>query len=134
MSYCLSYEQRFFTRIPPSLSVSPALPPRAAQLLRKPNPPRIQKIPQRFAISVNRVAAPILTEEKRTTTDAKREEERSTVVIEKRWDEKKEKERRSGRREYLEQAKKELIGAADGGPPRWLSPLECGSRLEEEEK
>jgi len=50
------------------------------------------------------------------------------VVTEKHWDEKEEKERRSGWREYLEQAK-ELIGAADGGPPRLSLPLECGSRL-----
>lgn len=85
----------------------------------------------RFAISVDRVPATIVTEEKRTTTEAKREEEdrRNTVETEKRWEEKEEKERRSGWKEYLEQAK-ELIGAADGGPPRWFSPLECGSRLD----
>ncbi|CAK8542687.1 unnamed protein product [Lathyrus sativus] len=39
-----------------------------------------------------------------------------------------EKQRRSGWKEYLEQAK-EMI-EADGGPPRWFSPLECGSQLE----
>jgi len=36
---------------------------------------------------------------------------------------KKDKQRRSGWKEYFEQAK-ELI-EADGGPPRWFSPLEC---------
>ncbi|KAL5058806.1 hypothetical protein RYX36_030410 [Vicia faba] len=36
--------------------------------------------------------------------------------------------RRSGWKEYLKQAK-ELI-EADGGPPRWFSPLDCGSQLE----
>ncbi|XP_058737596.1 phytyl ester synthase 1, chloroplastic-like [Vicia villosa] len=39
-----------------------------------------------------------------------------------------EKQRRSGWKEYLEQAK-ELI-KADGGPPRWFSPLDCGLPLE----
>jgi hypothetical protein len=37
-----------------------------------------------------------------------------------------EKQRRSGWKEYFEQAK-ELI-EADGGPPRWFSPLECSSQ------
>jgi len=101
------------------------------QLLRKPIAPRIHRIAPRFAVSVDRVPATIVTEEKRTTTEAKREEERNTdtVSTEKRWGEKEEKERRSGWKEYLEQAK-ELIAAADGGPPRWFSPLECGSRLD----
>ncbi|CAK8542688.1 unnamed protein product [Lathyrus sativus] len=40
----------------------------------------------------------------------------------------KRKQRQSGWKEYLEQAK-ELI-EEDGGPPRWFSPLECGSQLE----
>lgn len=38
-----------------------------------------------------------------------------------------EKERRESVKDYLEQAK-DLI-RSDGGPPRWFSPLECGSRL-----
>jgi hypothetical protein len=38
--------------------------------------------------------------------------------------EEKRKERRSGWKEYLKQSK-EMINA-DGGPPRWFSPLECG--------
>ncbi|GAU42396.1 hypothetical protein TSUD_324510 [Trifolium subterraneum] len=40
----------------------------------------------------------------------------------------KQKEIRRSWKEYLEQAK-ELI-KADGGPPRWFSPLKCGSRLD----
>ncbi|CAL5192964.1 unnamed protein product [Lathyrus oleraceus] len=36
-----------------------------------------------------------------------------------------EKHRQSGWKEYLQQAK-DLI-EADGGPPRWFSPLDCGS-------
>ncbi|XP_058753801.1 phytyl ester synthase 1, chloroplastic-like [Vicia villosa] len=39
-----------------------------------------------------------------------------------------EKQRLSGWKEYLEQAK-EVI-KADGGPPRWFSPLDCGLPLE----
>ncbi|PNX58287.1 acyltransferase-like protein chloroplastic-like, partial [Trifolium pratense] len=42
--------------------------------------------------------------------------------------EEKQKERQSGWKEYLEQAK-EFIDA-DGGLPRWFSPLECGLRLD----
>ncbi|PNX96242.1 acyltransferase-like protein chloroplastic-like [Trifolium pratense] len=38
----------------------------------------------------------------------------------------KQKERRSGWKEYLKQSKK-LI-KADGGAPRWFSPLECSSQ------
>jgi len=53
-------------------------------------------------------------------------------VVEKEKDKKvlKEKEKRwiSGWNEYFEQSK-ELIGA-DGGPPRWFSPLECASQLD----
>ncbi|MCI06577.1 acyltransferase-like protein, partial [Trifolium medium] len=37
----------------------------------------------------------------------------------------KQKERRSGWKEYLKQSK-EMI-KADGGAPRWFSPLECSS-------
>jgi len=41
---------------------------------------------------------------------------------------KEEKQRQSSLKEYFEQAK-ELI-EADGGPPRWFSPLEGGSQLD----
>lgn len=37
-------------------------------------------------------------------------------------------ERRSSLRDYFEQSL-ELISESDGGPPRWFSPLECGSPL-----
>lgn len=37
-------------------------------------------------------------------------------------------ERRMSLKDYFEQAK-DLI-RSDGGPPRWFSPLECGSRLD----
>ncbi|MFS7895105.1 hypothetical protein Hanom_Chr00s002383g01698411 [Helianthus anomalus] len=32
-------------------------------------------------------------------------------------------------KDYLEQSR-ELLMTSDGGPPRWFSPLECGSRLD----
>lgn len=83
----------------------------------------------RFAISVDLVPATIVTEEKLTITEAKREEEISTVETEKRWKENEEKERWTGWKEYFEHAK-EFIGVADGGPPRWFSPSESGSRLD----
>ncbi|WJX77131.1 hypothetical protein P8452_60466 [Trifolium repens] len=64
------------------------------------NSRRIHTIGPRFAMSVDRVS---VTEEKQ-------------------------KERRSGWKEYSEQAKEFM--KADYGPPRWFSPLECGSRLD----
>ena len=51
----------------------------------------------------------------------------ATVEKEKRREEKK-KRRMNGWNEYLERSK-ELI-KPDGGPPRWFSPLECASRLD----
>ncbi|KAK6155350.1 hypothetical protein DH2020_009598 [Rehmannia glutinosa] len=33
-------------------------------------------------------------------------------------------------KDYLEQCR-EFVSRSDGGPPRWFSPLECGSRLED---
>lgn len=60
------------------------------------------------------------------TAVPKREEVSSVAETEKREEEK---QGRNGWKEYSEQAK-ELIKAEDGGPPRWFSPLECGSRLD----
>ncbi|CAJ1789841.1 unnamed protein product [Sphenostylis stenocarpa] len=51
-----------------------------------------------------------------------------TVKKEKKVKEEKEKRRMNSWNEYFEQSK-EMIGP-DGGPPRWFSPLECGSRLD----
>lgn len=39
-------------------------------------------------------------------------------------------ERRSTLRDYFELSR-ELISRSDGGPPRWLSPLECRSPLKD---
>lgn len=39
-------------------------------------------------------------------------------------------DRRSSLRGYFEQSV-ELISESDGGPPRWFSPLECGSPLKD---
>ncbi|KAH6813812.1 transferase [Perilla frutescens var. frutescens] len=39
-------------------------------------------------------------------------------------------DRRWTLRDYFEQSQ-ELISRSDGGPPRWFSPLECGSRLKD---
>ncbi|CAK9175162.1 unnamed protein product [Ilex paraguariensis] len=36
---------------------------------------------------------------------------------------------RLGLKDYFEQSK-ELVRSSDGGPPRWFTPLDCGSRLE----
>ncbi|XP_027350946.1 acyltransferase-like protein At3g26840, chloroplastic [Abrus precatorius] len=87
--------------------------------VRKPNSPRIPSTAPRFAVSVDRVPV---------TLEVKREEGSGTVEKEKRWEEKEEKQQRNGWKEYFEQSK-ELI-KPDGGPPRWFSPLECGSRLD----
>lgn len=52
--------------------------------------------------------------------------DRVSVRDESKEEKEKEKQRQSGWEEYFEQAKK-LI-EADGGPPRWFSPLECSSQ------
>lgn len=80
----------------------------------------------RFAVSVDRVPA---TAEKGNSAEAKRVEGSGAEEREKNgWEEENEKQRRNGWKDYFEQAK-ELI-KPDGGPPRWFSPLESGSRLE----
>ncbi|TKY63009.1 Acyltransferase protein [Spatholobus suberectus] len=103
-----------------SLSLSAALfrrePPSPGA---KPNSHQIPIKTPRFAVSMDR-APP-------ATAEVKPGEGSGAVEKEKRWEEK-EKQRRSGWKEYLEQSK-ELI-EPDGGPPRWFSPLECTSRLD----
>ncbi|XP_057437571.1 phytyl ester synthase 2, chloroplastic-like isoform X1 [Lotus japonicus] len=87
----------------------------------------------RFAVSVDRVSA---MAEKGSPAEMKREERSSGAAQSEknRWEGMEEeetekvKQRRSGWKDYFEQAK-ELI-KPDGGPPRWFSPLECGSRLD----
>lgn len=91
------------------------------------NPARTQSLSPRFAMSVDRIPATLVAAEKGNSVEVKREEG-GAKEIEKRWEEKEEKQRRSGWKEYLEQAKNLIVG--DGGPPRWFSPLECGSRLD----
>lgn len=86
-----------------------------------------------FAMSVDRVPVNSVTAEKGSPVEAIREEGSGAAEKENRWEKKeekeeKEKQRQSGWIEYLEQAK-ELI-EPDGGPPRWFSPLESGSRLD----
>ncbi|CAI8613448.1 unnamed protein product [Vicia faba] len=97
------------------------------QLHGKLNPARTQSMSPRFAMSVDRVPATLVAAEKGNTVELKREEG-GAEEIDKRWEEKEEKQRRSGWKEYLEQATDLIVG--DGGPPRWFSPLECGSRLD----
>ncbi|KAK7336128.1 hypothetical protein VNO77_16661 [Canavalia gladiata] len=83
------------------------------------NSARIPSMAPRFAVSVDRVPA---------TAEVKREERNGTVEKEKRREQKEEKQRRKDWKEYLEQSK--VLIEPDGGPPRWFSPLECGSRLD----
>ncbi|XP_073221716.1 phytyl ester synthase 2, chloroplastic-like isoform X2 [Cicer arietinum] len=78
-------------------------------------------------MSVDRVSATFVAAEKEITAETKREEGIGTAETEKVWEEKEKKQLRSGWKEYLEQAKELIV--ADGGPARWFSPLECGSRL-----
>ncbi|XP_061352391.1 phytyl ester synthase 2, chloroplastic-like isoform X2 [Gastrolobium bilobum] len=91
---------------------------------------RIPSMAPRFATSVDRVPATAISAEKESpAAEVKQEKGSGAVEKEKRWEEEKEeKQRRSGWKDYLEQSK-ELI-EPDGGPPRWFSPLECGSRLD----
>lgn len=90
----------------------------------KPSSSRISSTTPRLAVSVDRVPA--------STAAAESGEGNGAVVREKRREEKNEKEkenrRMNGWKEYLEYSK-ELI-EPDGGPPRWFSPLECASRLD----
>lgn len=90
---------------------------------------RISSMARRFAMSVDGIPTNSVTAEKGSSIEAIQVEGSATTEKEERWKEKEEeKQRRSGWKEYLEQAK-ELI-EPDGGPPRWFSPLECRSRLE----
>ncbi|RDX86312.1 Acyltransferase-like protein, chloroplastic, partial [Mucuna pruriens] len=83
----------------------------------KPNSQRISITTPRLAMSMDRVPV--------ATAEVKREEGSGAVEKEKK---EKEKQLRNGWKEYLEQSK-ELI-RPDSGPPRWFSPLECASRLD----
>jgi len=75
-----------------------------SQVLKLKSSSMLSIAPARFAMFVDRVSV----------RDESKEGEKE-----------KEKQRRSGWKKYFEQAK-ELI-EADDGPPRWFSPLECGS-------
>ncbi|KAG4938308.1 hypothetical protein AAZX31_16G048200 [Glycine max] len=90
----------------------------------KPSSSRISSTTPRLAVSADRVPA--------STAAAESGEGNGAVVREKRREEKNEKEKENRRmhgwKEYLEHSK-ELI-EPDGGPPRWFSPLECASRLD----
>ncbi|GAU42398.1 hypothetical protein TSUD_324530 [Trifolium subterraneum] len=110
-----------------STAVSSPLIRRASPFLGKLNPGRVQSMSPRFAISVDRVPATFLEAEKGITAEVKREE-RSVVAETGKHLEENEKKQRSGWKDYLEQAEELIV--ADGGPPRWFSPLECGSRLD----
>ncbi|KAH1241075.1 Acyltransferase-like protein, chloroplastic [Glycine max] len=93
----------------------------------KPSSSRISSTTPRLAVSVDRVPASTAA-----AAAAESGEGNGAVVREKRREEKNEKEkenrRMNGWKEYLEYSK-ELI-EPDGGPPRWFSPLECASRLD----
>lgn len=106
---------------------SPLFRREAPSPTRKLKSVRIPSLVPRFAMSVDRVPANSVTAEKGRAAEAKRDEGSGTVEKQNLW-EAKEKQRQSGWMEYLEQAK-ELI-EPDGGPPRWFSPLESGSRLD----
>ncbi|CAL0318718.1 unnamed protein product [Lupinus luteus] len=93
-------------------------------------------MPARFAFSVDRVPETSMTailpnngipsvkvngEEGTLAEKVKRSENKKD-------EEEEELNRRSGWRSYVEQSKE--IAKPDGGPPRWFSPLESGSRLD----
>ena len=67
------------------------------------------------------------TTEEAQTTSLHREERRSSWPYPEFEELETEEEKRSSLIDYFEQAK-DLI-RSDGGPPRWFSPLECGSRF-----
>ncbi|CAL0323302.1 unnamed protein product [Lupinus luteus] len=98
----------------------------------KPN--RIPIMPPCFALSVDRVLETTTTAISANNGVASVKvngEEGISAEKEKRGENKKEEEelnRRSGWRSYVEQLKE--ISKQDGGPPRWFSPLESGSRLD----
>ncbi|XP_029129251.1 acyltransferase-like protein At3g26840, chloroplastic isoform X2 [Cajanus cajan] len=94
-----------FRREPPSKPSSNQIP------IKAPAP--------RVAASVDRITA---------ATAAVKHEERSGVAENENRREEKAKRRMNGWKEYLEHSKGMI--EADGGPPRWFSPLECASRLE----
>ncbi|CAL0323304.1 unnamed protein product [Lupinus luteus] len=97
---------------------------------------RIPIMPPRFALSVDRVAETSTTAipPNNGILSVKVNGEEGTLAEkEKRSENKKDEEeeelnRRSGWRSYVEQSKE--IAKPDGGPPRWFSPLESGSRLD----
>ncbi|XP_019437421.1 PREDICTED: acyltransferase-like protein At3g26840, chloroplastic [Lupinus angustifolius] len=97
----------------------------------KPN--RIPIMPPRFALSVDQVPETTTTamSPNNGIPSVKMNGEGILAEKEKRGENKKEEEelnRRSSWRSYVEQSKE--ISKPDGGPPRWFSPLESGSRLD----
>ncbi|KAE9588863.1 hypothetical protein Lal_00012636 [Lupinus albus] len=95
---------------------------------------RIPIVSPRFALSVDRVpesTTTAISPNNGIPSVKVNREEGLLAEKEKRFENKKEKEelnRRSGWRNYLEQSVE--IAKPDGGPARWFSPLECGSRLD----
>ncbi|WJX77130.1 hypothetical protein P8452_60465 [Trifolium repens] len=112
---------------PPAVS-SPLFRHSPSLHLGKLNSARIQSTIPRFAISVDRVPSTFVESEKGITAEVKREEGSVVAETVKRLEQNEEKKQRSSWKDYLEQAEELIV--ADGGPPRWFSPLECGSRLD----
>jgi hypothetical protein len=112
---------------PPAVS-SPLFRHSPSLLLGKLNSARIQSMIPRFAISINRVPSTFVESEKGITAEVKRGEGSVVAETVKRLEQNEEKKQRSSWKDYLEQAEELIV--ADGGPPRWFSPLECGSRLD----
>ncbi|XP_065865692.1 phytyl ester synthase 2, chloroplastic-like isoform X2 [Euphorbia lathyris] len=97
---------------------------------RKPNP--IQNHTRRLAVSTNEILTATKTSfsEKRQLTTEKLEEEAKSVKTRESQNPYTEAEMkyRKSLKKLLEESK-DLV-KSDGGPPRWFSPIECGSRLD----
>uniref|UniRef100_A0A5B7BDC7 Serine aminopeptidase S33 domain-containing protein n=1 Tax=Davidia involucrata TaxID=16924 RepID=A0A5B7BDC7_DAVIN len=76
------------------------------------------KLKTKFSVSVS------LTEQQSTTTSVSQKTQEAETIAKRYEDSEIE---RLNLKDYVEQSK-DLI-RSDGGPPRWFSPLECGSRL-----
>ncbi|XP_057997327.1 phytyl ester synthase 2, chloroplastic-like isoform X1 [Hevea brasiliensis] len=116
----------------PALVRSCLTPSSSSSGKMKSNP--VPNLTRRFAVSTEQV--PIKTEA--TTTSFPDNERLKMERLENETQEKKipllwelaeaEKKHRKSMKDYFEESK-DLI-RSDGGPPRWFSPLECGSRLD----